>query len=83
MEESYILTEKGKIMALQILHHGDLLPELSGNLATDASLVRAACAKYIEASVAKGEARSEEECADVIAIALFDAYLEALSQKIN
>jgi len=45
--------------------------------------LKAACIKHREASIAKGEARSEEECRDAIMIAYFEAYLDDVTRKIN
>ena len=81
-EESYRLTEKGMVQALEILEREGLLPKQTESIDVDAVQLRAACAEHSKRSVAKGGERTNEECAEALLIAYFEAYLEDLIRRI-
>ena len=81
-EEAHRITEKGVELALEILERGGYLPEATDSIDVDTAQLKAACTEYIEASVAKGSARSNEECRDAILIAYLNGYLEDLLRRI-
>lgn len=82
MEETYRLTEKGMVLALQILERDGYLPEPTVNLDVDIVQLEQACARYLENSRAKGEARNSQEASDAIIIAYFEGYLKDLSNRL-
>ena len=82
-EETYKITEKGMALALEILVRDGFFTENPNGNAADLFATKAACRKYIEASVAKGDARSDQEGQDVIMFAYFEAYLEDVTRKLN
>jgi len=83
--EEYRITEKGMELAVKILADGGFLDNMepTENVIKNFVMLKSACAKFIEASIAKGEARSHQESLDAVAIAFFEAYLEAVTQSVN
>ena len=78
-----MITDRGIEFAVEILEReGYLTDAFSENDDFDANLakVKTAIAKYLEASVAKGSARSNQECADAILIAYFEAYIDDVAK---
>jgi hypothetical protein len=84
MSDQYRVTEKGMLLALRLLQReGFLLEEPGVNVTADLIAAKRACGKYIEASKAKGDARSDQDCQDAVMIAYFEAWLEDITRKIN
>jgi hypothetical protein len=75
-EQQYRLTDEGVQDAIEILERGGYLPEASDDEALNTFALKAACAKYIAVSVAKGDARSDQECQDALVIGFLDAKLQ-------
>lgn len=82
MSEKYKITDKGLDLAVGILMRDGYLPLLDAGV-PPAMQLKTACRRYIEASKAKGDARSDQECQDAILIAFFGAYLEDVTRKLN
>jgi hypothetical protein len=84
-EEHSRITEKGMDQAVEILARDGFLDdaEPTENIFDNFSKLRAACGKYVEASVAKGSARSSKECAEAILVGFFQAYLEDVTRRVN
>jgi hypothetical protein len=83
MNDQHQITENGIIVAAEILVRDGFFKGNPSGSHADLFAAKAACRKYIEASVAKGDARSEQDCADAVLIAYFEAYLEDVTRKIN
>jgi hypothetical protein len=84
MSEAYKITEAGMVLAVEILVRDGFLTDEPGRSHTSNLVAaKAACGRYIEASRAKGEGRSPQDVQDVIVIAYFEAYLEAVTRKLN
>ena len=75
------ITEKGMEVALDILHKDGFLPKLTDNFEINIVLAKVACVEYIRASVAKGEARTDEDIKWAILIGFFEAYLDDTMKK--
>lgn len=84
-DEPTRITEKGMDAAVEILARDGYLDaaEPTENVYENFTLLKAACVKHREASVAKGSARSKAECRDAILVAYFEAYLEDVTRKVN
>jgi hypothetical protein len=86
MSEEYSrISEKGMDEAVNILARDGFLDdaEPTENVFENFSKLKIACGKYVEASVAKGSARSNTECRDAILIGFFQAYLEDVTRRVN
>jgi hypothetical protein len=86
MSEEYSrITEKGMDQAVEILARDGFLDdaEPTDNVFENFSQLKVACGKYVEASVAKGSDRSNQECAEAILIGFFQAYLEDVTNRVN
>ena len=79
------ISEKGMEAAVEVLARDGFLDDMepTENHIENFIKLRTACAKYRDASVAKGEARTNQECTDAIMIAYFEAYLTDVTRNIN
>jgi hypothetical protein len=83
-EEMLAITEKGIMLAIEILVRDGFVVDAPGsNHTSNLIALKSICGKFLEASLAKGEARSDQECQDAIVIAYFEAYLEDVTRKLN
>jgi hypothetical protein len=85
-DDEYLrLSEKGMDAAVEILARDGFLDEIepTENVFENYSNLKVACDKYVAASVAKGSARSSEECRDAILVAYFQAYLVDVTRQVN
>jgi len=84
-DEPMRISEKGMALAVEILAQQGYLDEMepSDNFVENFIKIKAACDKYIEASIAKGDTRSHEECRDAIMIGYFHAYLQDVTRNVN
>ena len=86
MSEEYTrITDKGMDQAVEILARDGFLDEAdpTENVFDNFRKLKVACGKYVEASVAKGSARSNKECTEAILVGFFQAYLEDVTSKVN
>jgi hypothetical protein len=81
-EEQYRLSEAGIEEAVEILERDGFLPDTTEDEAINTLALRTACARYIEASVAKGDRRTDRECQDAIVIGYFEAQLQDRVRRI-
>jgi hypothetical protein len=81
-DEKYRLTEEGAQEAVTILERTGFLPEATEDEDINTLQLMAACTKYIDASRAKGDKRTELECQDALIVAYFEAFLKALVRRI-
>ena len=76
-DEQTRITEEGIAEAVHILYRDGYLTSLStADDFSDLNVLKAACEKYVAASVARGSARSNTECRDAILIGFFRAWVE-------
>lgn len=77
------ITEKGIVKAMGILRRdGYSLPQ-SENVMVNAVHLRSSVSAYLEASKAKGDARTESEMLDAVLMVFFDMYLQTTLQNVN
>jgi hypothetical protein len=77
MADQYRITDEGIQEAIEILDRGGFLPEPLEDEALNTLQLKTSCAKYIDASRAKGDARTDQEERDVIIVFLFEAHISA------
>jgi hypothetical protein len=82
MSEKYRLTEEGMQEALTVLENSGFLPEAGDDEDINTLALRTACEKYVDASRAKGDARTDRECQDAMLVSFLQAHLEALVRRI-
>jgi hypothetical protein len=82
MSEKYRLTEEGVAEAVLILESSGYLPEATEDEDINTLALKTACEKYIEASRAKGDKRTEGEERDAMVVFYFEAHLKALVRRI-
>jgi hypothetical protein len=84
-DEKVHITEKGIDVALVVLEREGYLTQDPHEplIVSDYVYLNKICLEYMEASKAKGDARTQQEEKDGILIAYFQAFLEDTLKKVN
>ena len=76
-DEHVSITEEGIAEAVHILYRDGYLLDLSKtDDFSDLNVLKAACEKYVEKSVARGSQRTSQECRDALLIGFFQAWVD-------
>jgi hypothetical protein len=77
------ITEAGIEAAIQVLNTSGDIPQSGSNPTETCIRLIAACEKYLEASRAKGDSRSEQEERDGVLVCYFLYYLRETISTVN